>query len=465
MMPMIKEEELVAAGAEKLAHILLSLYENRLDLRKYLDCVFAGLEANPKKLIAFIKKELTALKKSTRFIDYYAAGEFCHRLELLRSQIADELGQKSPNDAFELMLTFLDLHEAMLNRVDDSNGGVGNVFMQACQDLGRLCTQARESRDIVTLIYERFMHNDYGIYDDIIHHFKDALGKEGLEALKSQLQNGIKSRASDNCIKGLKDIADCQKDVDAYIRVCSIQGVPAAYEHLEIAKRLVDQWRGKEALKWLDSMDIPETHGWQHDRYALKLQALELCGEYEAAQVERLAWFEKTLCVKTYGQILQYANSDFKESFTKAAIQRAFSPSAPHLGLHFLIQIHDFENAAKFVRHFKDTFYGRCYSTLRPAADLLKESDPLAAILLYRKLLEAVLQEAKSKYYPYAAKDLVMCAVLSSKVTDWEECIDHTTYYNGLLATHKRKLAFWSAYKTALHKQVVKAVKKNKQGK
>ena len=457
---MITKEKLIAAGAEKLSNILLGLYEKHQDLQKHLDALFAGLEEDPKKLISHIKKEITSLKKSSRFIDYYESSNFAHRLDLLRAQIANQLSEKSPHHAFQFMLEFLNMHEPTLNRVDDSNGEVGEVFKDACQNLGDLYKGCPTPKiDVVTLVFDHFMKNGYGIYDKIIHYFKDSLGSQGLEALKEKLQCSLNDRNPHQTIIGMKDIADCQKDVDAYIRACYVGGDPKAYEHLEIAKRLINEWRSKEALTWLDSMDLPEFHGWQNDRISLKIQALELCGEYEKAQDERLSWFEKTLNVETYGQILKNAKPEFKEKFPQNAIQKAFDYPNAHTGLNFLIQINEFESAAKFVYGSHDKIQGKLYAILRPAADTLKEASPLAATILYRKLLEAVLQEAKSKYYVYAAKDLVMCSKLDLKIDDWRGWNNHKIYLEDLLITHKRKLAFWAEYKSALQKQEVKEAK------
>lgn len=469
MMETFTKEKLIAAGTEKLAHILLSLYENQKDLRKQLDIIFVSLEENPKKLISLINKEIASLKRSSRFIEYNETSNFSNRLNQLRLHIVHDLALHSSSQAFELMLSFLDLHEMTLNRVDDNNGEVGEVFRQACQDLGTLCEAASlPLEDIVDLIFERFMKNGYGIYDEIIPNFKKALGEQGLEVLRQALQNSLSAGNTFKTLIGLKQLADCQKDVDAYIRACSLKDEPGDYERLEIAERLIHHWRSKEALTWLEPIQLPPAHGWHTKRRSLKIQALELEGEYERAQEERIAWFEDSLSDEIYGQILKNAKLDFKEGFRKKAIDRAFISSEPHAGLNFLIKIQEFEKACQFVHILKDKLQGQNYHILRPAADLLKEIDPLAATLLYRKLLEAVLQEAKSKYYNYAAKDFVMCGLLNLKITDWQNYKDHQSYLNDLLIKHKRKVSFWAEYKSALQKQREKAAKllakKNQEG-
>ena len=465
---MITKEKLISIGSERLADILLSLYENHKDVRKHLDIAFAGLSEDPKKIISMLKKEISALKRSKKFVDYYESKDFADRLNQLRLGIAGDLTQKSPPHALELILEFLDLHDSTLNRVDDSNGSVGDVFREACRDLGKIYEHApKPMEEIVDLVFKRFMNNEYGVYDELIHHLKRALNDEGLKLLQKKLEDAHNTKNDYKISHGLKDIADCQKDVDAYIRACSFTGKPSNHDHLDIAKRLIEHWRSEEALQWLDTMNIPSDHGWHQDRRRLKIEALELKGDYEKAQTERLNWFEETLSPDLYGQILKHAKPEFKEPFRKEAIEKAFRFQEPHLGLGFLMRIQEFEEGAKLVRLKSDQLHGRQYYTLRPTAEILSDVDPLAATLVYRKLIESVLEKTQSKYYAYAAKDLVTCGILSPKITDWGPYQNHESYFKSLEEKNKRKVSFWAEYKSALQKQAAKeakqAAKKEKQ--
>ena len=131
----------------------------------------------------------------------------------------------------------------------------------------------------------------------------------------------------------------------------------------------------------------------------------------------------------------------------------------PHGALSFLVQIQEFEEVAKFVHARFNELNGRQYYTLRPAADLLQNTDPIAATLLYRKMIEPVLDETKSKYYNYAAKDLVTCGVLNSKIANWGTLQNHEEYLKVIETKHKRKVSFWAEYKSALQKQAAKEAK------
>jgi hypothetical protein len=119
---MISKEDLIKAGADNLSDILLSIYKNNPSLQKQLDITFAGLNESPKKLISAIKKEISSLKRSKGFVDYYGSDSLASRLDQLRNSIAEDLKKKSPEDAIKLMHDFFNLHSNTIERCDDSNG-------------------------------------------------------------------------------------------------------------------------------------------------------------------------------------------------------------------------------------------------------------------------------------------------------------------------------------------------------
>lgn len=73
------------------------------------------------------------------------------------------------------------------------------------------------------------------------------------------------------------------------------------------------------------------------------------------------------------------------------------------------MKIHEFEEVAKFMHARFNELSGSAYYTLRPAAGLLKNTDPIAVTLLYRKIITPILDETQYKYYEYAVKDLRHC--------------------------------------------------------
>ena len=92
----------------------------------------------------------------------------------------------------------------------------------------------------------------------------------------------------------------------------------------------------------------------------------------------------------------------------------------------------------------------------------MSDKDPLAATLLYRELVQATLDKATTKYYKYAAKDLVECDTLAERIEDWESFQTHEDYIDTLREENKRKVRFWEECESAKRKQLLKEAKEKK---
>ena len=444
------KEDLVKAGADKLADLLISLYESEKALKKRLTIMFAGLEDDPKKLISAIKKEIAAIGKAKRYIDYDEIDDFAQMLDQLRQRIAIDLFAKSADSARELMESFLDLNEGVFRRIDWGRGGVGDVFREACSDLGKVYGNLKAPiESLVAFVFEKFTTDENYVYRDIISNFKDSLGKKGLTILQEKFEKSLNNETAYEVSNGLKEVADCLKDVDAYIKACSIRGTASVLEKLAISRRLLDHWREKEALEWLETTkDLQDFETKHYDRAirALKIQAFDALHDYKNAQRERIEWFDETLDPVIYGEIVKHSKPEVVEDFKKKAIEKAFSSDDCYYALYFLMSIQEFDECSRIVRAKIKQYDGREHQLLRKAAESLQNTDPFASTLLYRKLIDTVLSNAISKHYAHAAKDLVQCAELSKQIDNWEKLEPHEDYFKSIQEQHRSKRSFWPEY-------------------
>jgi hypothetical protein len=141
----VTAENLAQLGAERLADILLQLAEEQPTVKRRLRLELAG-EAGAEIIAAEIGKRLTALRSARSFIDWQRRPEFVRDLDLTRAMIAERFGQARPDLALDLMWRFMTLAEPVINRVDDSNGSVGDVFRTACENLGALAARPDPTR-------------------------------------------------------------------------------------------------------------------------------------------------------------------------------------------------------------------------------------------------------------------------------------------------------------------------------
>jgi len=70
----------------------------------------------------------------------------------------------------------------------------------------------------------------------------------------------------------------------------------------------------------------------------------------------------------------------------------------------------------------------------------------LGATLVYRSLLESILDRAQSRYYHHGVRYLKKLDSLSPAIDDWRGLPSHEEYKENLLEAHGRKRSFWSKY-------------------
>ncbi|MDR3180006.1 MAG: hypothetical protein LBT70_03855 [Holosporaceae bacterium] len=447
---------------------------------------------NIKDMVSAIKKEISSLKRSRHFIDYYEARDFSPCLDDIRDSILN-LSKKHPKEAFVLMKNFMESHESVMDRCDDSDGDISGSYIEACDKFAEVGKMANISIDeAVELVFEMFMKDSYGIYDGIIRSFRDVLKNEGLELLKSKLlsqlsEEKIRSQAakkkeyfdsqrmvnlktgevisfsSEKCrtkaiedisrnIKiGLCEIADCRSDVDEYIRGCVFPKTAYNYDDfynsdkIGIASRLLEQNRAPEALEWLNAINKDSRDS---ETIKLRIAALESLNRKEEAQQERISWFNSTLDHKVFKEIMVHATPQFQEEFQEEAIKTVFNSGRVSTALDFFVQGKFIDECSTLVLSKIDLLSGEGYYSLRPAAQILRDKYPLSATLLYRKLIAYIMDGAKSRYYDYAVKDLMACEELSRRICEYKAFKSHEEYFSEFQEKHKKKSAFWSKFRS-----------------
>jgi uncharacterized protein (DUF608 family) len=95
-----------------------------------------------------------------------------------------------------------------------------------------------------------------------------------------------------------------------------------------------------------------------------------------------------------------------------------------------------------------DQLNGDFYGSLIPLAEILEtEERALASSIVYRALLNSILQRAKSKTYPHGVRYLKKLDNLTQSIGDWRNFEDHDHYSEHLKEKHGRKTSFWSRYR------------------
>jgi hypothetical protein len=383
-----------------------------------------------------------------------------------RAMIIDRVAPTRADLALDLMWRFLGLAEPVFNRVDDSNGSVGDVFRTACEDIGLIAVRA-ESEPVVLAerVFAALIANDYGVYDGLMFGMLPALGEVGAAHLKIRLADVLAERSktkkwdgqAEAARRGLQDIADRQEDVDGYIAL-----VPAAqrsnpHAGAAIGRRLLTAGRASEALAALEIARPKQHHIRRSDEDAYLvgygadnaweeayIDALDAAGQAEEAQRLRYAAFEDRLSVAHLRAYLKRL-PDFEDIEAEdRAMQHVLEVRNFSSALNFFYEWPDQAHAAQLVIARSAEIDGNLYFLLDPVAQLIEGKYPLAATLLRRAMVDDTLDGAKSTRYKHAARNLLECRALAAGIRNFEGTENHEGFVGRLRVKHGRKEGFWS---------------------
>ena len=131
------------------------------------------------------------------------------------------------------------------------------------------------------------------------------------------------------------------------------------------------------------------------------------------------------------------------------ALDRAFAHAATfahrYTSLRLLLAWPRLDLAAQHVVEHRATWEGRHYEVLVPAAEALEHGYPAAATVLYRALIDDILNRARSPAYGHAARYFARLEALANVAEEWPSGLCNHVAYRALLnQAHGRKSAFWS---------------------
>jgi hypothetical protein len=455
-------------GATRLANLLIEISQDDLKLRRRLRYELAG-EAGVEAVAAEISKSLLALGKSKTFVDSEKRRPFVKHIDLLRQMILDRVAVERPDLALDLLWQFMALAGRTFERVDDSNGDVGDVFREACSGLGAVA--AAGSADPIRLadrVFGAVTCNEYGEYDCLIPAVFPALARTGAFHLKQQLRKALRHPVLKDpngyhaaaLKRALQEIADAEGDVDAFIEQTSKEDRERPDVAAAIGRRLLVEGRMIEALDVLKSAapkqrtpsadDLDEDLADDHGEYGSSewneawVEALIANDRLQEAQEFRWIRFERYLDASSLRAFLGALPESDRAASEQKALRYALAYSHFATALHFLTDWPDPSAAAHLLLDRRVELDGNLYFVLDPAAKALEGKHPQAATLIYRAMIEHTLDRVKSTRYGHAARHLFECKSLMAKIENNNDLEPHGAFLARIKSTHARKTGFWS---------------------
>src|SRR6266404_4657536 len=426
-------EEVERLGARRLAGIVVKHCCRDEGLLQTVRIALAA-SAPGDALVKTLAAEIEAIRGDRRFYGYRQSSTLAYELDRIREGITADLLPVHPSAAAELLGRLIRLDANVFERSDDSDGVIGDAIAEAVRDCGRAwaAVAERDPNMLAAKVLDLFTTDEYGARGKVIIAFATARGTAGLDELER--------------------IADARGDVDGYIAARRLAGSEAAAVR-EIVERLVAVGRLEEALHWAEhTLHWAEHTGvptFERENIArLKVDILDRLGRTEDAQAVRWSIFATSLSPDVLAEYLGRLPEVAMGEARQMAIAAALGHPDIHRALHLLADFAP-DIAAELVRRRLDQIRGEIYFLLRPVADRLAGNHPVAAILLYRKMADAVLRRAQSLHYDHAVRDLVDAVRLVPKVADWLGHLSQEDYRRRVATEHRQKRAFWQRMERA----------------
>ena len=462
-------DNLTSLGAGRLAAVLVDLADSNTEVKRRLRLELAA-DVSGDTIAAEIGKRIATIRKARSFIDWQKRRDFLKDLDLQRTMI-QRVAATRPDLALDLMWQFIDLASAVMDRVDDSSGSVGDVFRAACEDIATIVSKARfDAAHLADQVVRALSADQYGICDGLIAGILPVVGKSGVKPLKQHLTQALRQHAAQKddhpstaatLRLALQAIADHEGDVDAYIDLVpdSLRDIPAI--GTPIGHRLLAAGRAADALAALercrprhraghdlDDMLLAyhyDSHGWE-EAYC---EALDATGQQETAQRLRWTAFEERLSITQLRHYLKQL-PDFEDvEAEQRAMDYARNFKNATMALAFFLEWPEPHRTADLVLRRAGDIDGNRYDLLDPAARLVEGKYPLAATVLRRAMIEDTLNGGKSSRYKHAARHMRECQALAASIKDFAPFESHDALVARLRARHGRKDGFWSQLTTS----------------
>ncbi|MFK7943270.1 MAG: DUF6880 family protein [Paracoccaceae bacterium] len=460
----VTSENLTKLGAEKLAGLVLDEVERNAAFKRKVSAALAG-QAGPDAVAKIIDRRLAGLERARSFIDWDKARAFRDDLQSLTDVIEAELIKSAPGLATDRLIRFIATHEAVFERVDDSHGDVQDVYHQAIEMMGKAAEglDAAESTLLPDKVMNSLGETSHGYLIDVAGIVAEYLPKAVLDQWDADLVTRIDARtteerahASDRWHYSMtsqwrvmrQTLAHARGDLDLMISL-ELQKPERLQEPLALASTLFDLGRPEDALEWVRRCSNGSRSEGENPRQIM-LEAKILMHLSRQPEASDLLWqgFAATLSPDLLRMHLK-ALPDFEDiEAEERGMQVVLDHPNRMAALSFFMAWPKLDHAAAVITADPDQWDGGDWYILPGMADTLKHDHPVAATILYRKLLDSILSRARSKAYGHAARYL---ATLGNIAPSAEANPDrpgslcsHETYLSELKTNHARKSGFWS---------------------
>lgn len=458
--PMTIEQALSTLKKSDLVKLIIEIYGRDDDIDQTIERYTASTSATKNALRSVVERQLHQIGKDSTFIAYYASGHYAARLQRLLTDIYTLLCEQDPEQALQATEKFIWLHESVLQRADDSDGELGDVFRDAVDQWLDIATHVRklnpQLQNWVGKVLAFYDGNDYGVLDNIISHSGELLSDDELTQLawrfEAEAQKALdkQQKAKDtgynhqaaSATLGLRSIAEAKGDVALFESSFLLTSpTPNTLQLEQIIKFAIATKNFDRAAYWLDR---PE---WQEASSSFKalrnclLKAQGKTKQLKTHLAEDFYHYPNEISLQNYWEV---ASETEQKALVKKLPELSKAVRDPDDAISMALFVQHSDLASELLIEHSEQLTELYYSTfLRWLAKLNEKTHPLACIVCYRCLLSDLLNRGYTKAYHHGADYFHKLLKLDKSITDYKNLPNAQSYIQELQEKHGRKRSFW----------------------
>ncbi|MDY7093693.1 MAG: hypothetical protein SX243_12045 [Acidobacteriota bacterium] len=440
---------LTSLSKDQLLDLLQNLYGRDAGIDREIELYAARVA--PMEHIQELRKTLQSWKRSRRFVGYHESFDFSHQVDDVAREVEAVVESGDPKTALELAELFLKTGNRVTERADDSAGAIFDSLRVGCRLWLRAARRYRESGvegNWLARVQKLMKDNPNGLLDNLLPQADLLLAEDELRELARRYEEEERQAQPDEtgwrwhtAAVHLGSLAWALRDPEVYadsIRLRSPE--PNELQKADIVRCYLKLEQPEGALRWLEG-------SWERnevERLELLAEAYEALGREEDRVTTRRKIWKIDPRRSTLQALAALLPADDQAQLQDEAVVRAQTMRSLPSALSLLLHIDEGEKAEQLLVRRYQELEGRQYTYLLDLADRLRsEEHHLAATLLYRALLDSILQRGTTRAYGHGARYLRTLGELAPQVKDWCSIPDHDAYLEALREHHGRKYSFW----------------------
>lgn len=411
-------------------------------------------------MAAYLKEQVQLLDDSNRTVEWERSGTFGRKLDELVADI-EGLVAECPREAFELVDMFMDTHEKVYKRCEDSDSGIGGTYSSAMR-LWLTAAQAwRQSAQPCQVVWheeilKRQLNNSGAVWNHLVFNSRELLGAKDLKQLAAGFKQEIErlNTAGDesefdyrraSAETGLRSVAEVLGDVSLF--ECSFLSGGKPLDEMQkeqIAQFCLAQNDGEAALRW-----VTDQWQWCEDqRLRLLDQTYGVLGQFSNLLTLRRETYKADPSQYRLADLLEVAPKKEHQRINAQAMEKAAESENITVAVNTLFSLQSPIAASEYVLNHSDRLSETSAHSLADWGTSFEESGQnRAAVLCYRRLLLDILDAANTKVYPQAAHCYKALDRLAEAVDGTKAFTSAEDFEAELHSKHGRKRSFWGLLK------------------